>query len=239
MPHTRAAEAVGLAQESNARGCRHERFVRASRYPSPSSPELHAPRSPQSGRPAAPTGAQSGERPCSCSATAGRSRPTRRMRPCGSTRPLKGHSGELRPRRCSQSGELSCQPVAQLVSARRTSGGDAATVRRCRRTRAIRVGAATATCRTAVLPSARSCERRATNVAPADGAAINEACDRRVEFGAKVTLWRTARSASARRRQASIGLAASQRIASARLALSDRPNVRAKRALAACRWRSA
>jgi hypothetical protein len=31
MPHTRAAEAVGLAQESNARGCRHERYVRPGR----------------------------------------------------------------------------------------------------------------------------------------------------------------------------------------------------------------
>ncbi len=192
--------------------------------PSPSSGELHPPRSPQSGRPAAPTGTQSGELPCSCSAKPGRSRPTRRMRSCGSTLPPNGHSGELRLRRCSQSGELPCQLVAQLDSARRASGGDAATVRRCRRMRAIRVGAATATCRTAVLRSARPCERRAMNLALADGAASNEACGRCSEVGAMLAIWRSALIASARRRQPSIGLAASQRIASARLALSDRPN---------------
>ena len=192
--------------------------------PSPSSGELHPPRSPQSGGPAAPTGTQSGELPCSCSATSGRSRTTRRMRSCGSTLPPNGHSGELRLRRCSQSGELHFGRVAQRVSARRASGGDAATVRRWRRTRTSRGGVATATCRTAVLPSARSCELRAVSLACADGAAINEACDRRAEFGAKLAIWRIALIASARRRQPSIGLAASQRIASARLALSDRPN---------------
>ncbi len=111
------------------------------------------------------------------------------MRSCGSALPPNGHSGELRPTRCSQSGELPCQPVAQLVRARRASG----------------VGAATATCRTAVLPSARPCERRAMNLVRADGAAINEACDRCAEFGAKLAIWRIALIASARRRQPSIG----------------------------------
>ncbi len=192
--------------------------------PIPSSGEPHRPRSPQSGRPAAPTGTQSGELPCSCSATPGRSRPTRRLRSCGSTLPLNEYSGELRPRRCSQSGELHFGQVAQLVSSRRASGGGAATVRDCRRMRRSRSGVAAATCRTAVLPSARPCERRAMNLAIAEGAAINEACDRRSGFGTKFAIWRTVQSASARRRQPSIGLAASQKIASARPALSDRPN---------------
>jgi hypothetical protein len=71
---------------------------------------------------------------------------------------------------------------------------------------------------------ARSCERRAMNLVLADGAAINGACDRRSGFDAKLAIWRIALIASARRRQPPIGLAASQRIASARLALSDRPN---------------